>query len=698
MSIPILEACRKRRRRPKLYGFHNFADQGSPINPSGPFRDNIRVFLRECAEVEDYNIDGMPAWCTLLVHESRNFVVPLYTIEERVKHSLHPFCDQCRSTGWSHHFVSKRKYHLIIPVDDGWNKPLDDGVFDLQTHLLHGLIHCNGFGHLLCINGIEGGSRFLCGRDIMDLWDRICTNLGTRKISVEDVSKKRSMDLRLLHGVAYGHPWFGRWGYKFLLGSFGVSENNYDRAIDFLSSIELDKIIQDFGNTNRYREIKQIIQYYRGLSETQLITIRDLLRVMLTLKSRAPAQKKSLMVATGASSSTSSTRPSPRTAVQNKQPLKDRSVKYKKFTTVIANMDSRWPERRLEYAAQVIVNALNERKENKFSHGGMSRQEVRDAARLHIGDTGLLDYVLKSMNNVIVGNHIVHRAVNPSTRVLEYTIHEHANRVLLNEMEPEIVAEPPPVPALLPGADVYWDVVFLYTNILLGYPESSSVELATRAVLDSKHFVKEWPFKDDDDQFLRFICRLMPTSRELKNELTREFPPGELVVVPPYATVGELKEAAQSAMRDTYCIMGQFVVTDIKDLEKMEDEEVLFGTVESGSEVWVRGIGMDLDSDLKYEGGPDNWTVRCQCGARDDDGERMVECDICEVWQHTLCSGIEDADAVPPLFVCPGCSACLCSQEMNLVLSLSVLMRCSCLQWLIMGWSSCTKTVGELLL
>lgn len=30
----------------------------------------------------------------------------------------------------------------------------------------------------------------------------------------------------------------------------------------------------------------------------------------------------------------------------------------------------------------------------------------------------------------------------------------------------------------------------------------------------------------------------------------------------------------------------------------------------------MRGIGMDLDTDLKYEGGADNWTVRCECGAR----------------------------------------------------------------------------------
>lgn len=52
----------------------------------------------------------------------------------------------------------------------------------------------------------------------------------------------------------------------------------------------------------------------------------------------------------------------------------------------------------------------------------MTRQEARDAARLHIGDTGLIDHVLKAMNNVIIGNYIVWRSVNRSTKVLEYTI------------------------------------------------------------------------------------------------------------------------------------------------------------------------------------------------------------------------------------------------------------------------------------
>lgn len=69
---------------------------------------------------------------------------------------------------------------MIIPSDGQWNKRLQGDVFDLQSHLLHGLIHCNGYGHLLCINGVEGGSKYLCGKEIMDLWDRICSNLRAR--------------------------------------------------------------------------------------------------------------------------------------------------------------------------------------------------------------------------------------------------------------------------------------------------------------------------------------------------------------------------------------------------------------------------------------------------------------------------------------------------------------------------------------
>ncbi|KAL3525039.1 hypothetical protein ACH5RR_013411 [Cinchona calisaya] len=639
----------------KHCGFLTFGDPGCPIFLNGPFRDSIRIFLQECADLEDYRVEGMPIWSTFLVHENKGFVVPLYTIEENVKHSLSssisPFCDHCRCAGWSHNFVSRRKYHMIIPVDEEWNKPLGKDVFDLETHLLHGLIHCNGFGHLICINGIEGGSKKLCGRELMDLWDRICGSLQASKITVEDVSKKHMMDLRLLHGVAYGHPWFGRWGYRFCTGSFGVKEHHYERAIEVLSSLKLDVVIHDFGFTDRFEEIKQIICCYRELSETDLITMRDLFRFMLTLKSRAEVSKTAIsddaiaqLVSSGYFEK--------KTLIQ-KHFQKRKSAKCSRFSKIAANGDSRWPSRRLEFKPNVIVNALKEKKAaKKYRSSVMNRQEVRDAARQQIGDTGLIDYVLKSLNNVLVGGYKVKRMVNGGTRKLDYTIQEVKNGVKLDQ---EKVPEKVQACHKMPGNDVNGDLSYLYDHVLLEYPEMDIVKLAVTTVLNSKYFVKEWPFRDEQDHSLSFVCRFLPSLTEMETELTREFPRGEYIVVPLHYTVGDLKIAIQNAMRDTYCIMEHLLVTDIIETEGMEDNEVLFGILESGTELWIRGDGLNLDTDLRYEGGADNWKVRCKCGAQDDDGERMVSCDKCEIWQHTRCFGIEDSEAVPPLFVCDAC-------------------------------------------
>lgn len=49
-----------------------------------------------------------------------------------------------------------------------------------NTHVLHGVVHSNGYGHLLTLNGREGGSSVLCGFDIMNFWDRLCQTLSVR--------------------------------------------------------------------------------------------------------------------------------------------------------------------------------------------------------------------------------------------------------------------------------------------------------------------------------------------------------------------------------------------------------------------------------------------------------------------------------------------------------------------------------------
>ena len=51
-------------------------------------------------------------------------------------------------------------------------------------------------------------------------------------------------------------------------------------------------------------------------------------------------------------------------------------------------------------------------------------QDVRDVARQTIGDTGLLDFVLKMLSNKLVGKYLVLREFNTETKVLEYCLEE----------------------------------------------------------------------------------------------------------------------------------------------------------------------------------------------------------------------------------------------------------------------------------
>lgn len=85
--------------------------------------------------------------------------------------------------------VCNKRYHFMLP-----SKGVRPGIGALSTeltgkgagmasqahYLMHGIMHSNGFGHLIAINGIEGGSEFISGHQILDLWDRICTALQLR--------------------------------------------------------------------------------------------------------------------------------------------------------------------------------------------------------------------------------------------------------------------------------------------------------------------------------------------------------------------------------------------------------------------------------------------------------------------------------------------------------------------------------------
>ena len=56
--------------------------------------------------------------------------------------------------------------------------------------------------------------------------------------------------------------------------------------------------------------------------------------------------------------------------------------------------------------------------------------------------------------------------------------------------------------------------------------------------------------------------------------------------------------------------------------------------------------------------------VWCECcRTADDDGERMMACDMCGIWKHTRCCGIADDDVEPPAFLCPDCGTAAAAAE-----------------------------------
>lgn len=98
--FPSADRSRKRRSRDRMFGITTFGDPGCPGDFDGPFRENIKVFLDECAEPELYHIEGMPAW-TITLQESDNHGdrCTLLIVEEASMHALHPHCDHCRCIG-----------------------------------------------------------------------------------------------------------------------------------------------------------------------------------------------------------------------------------------------------------------------------------------------------------------------------------------------------------------------------------------------------------------------------------------------------------------------------------------------------------------------------------------------------------------------------------------------------------------------
>ncbi|CAN6727625.1 unnamed protein product [Malus baccata var. baccata] len=204
--------------------FSNFCS--GPNRFLGAFRDNVLEFVQEFDNLGDFTVKGP------------GVTVPLYIIEEDVKKlSKRPICDLCRIT--ASNLLGNRSCHVIIPPEEGWNNPIQNGVLDLQNHIMYGLIHSDGYDHLLGIRVralliLVALRLWTCGTECVLFFAK--THLGNvirKAICVKDNSIKAGMDLRLLFGVACG-----------LLSWYRIRRFAYVDSLNHIGSLKLSKMVE----------------------------------------------------------------------------------------------------------------------------------------------------------------------------------------------------------------------------------------------------------------------------------------------------------------------------------------------------------------------------------------------------------------------------------------------------------------------
>ncbi|EAY76692.1 hypothetical protein OsI_04645 [Oryza sativa Indica Group] len=662
-----LKRARTRVEARDFAGFPPAGDGGA----AGTFREAVRGFLARYARLLPLPSIFSPAAAAAPPHlltwrvslrvgeegdeEGGGGAVELNVVEEDVLRSRSVYCDQCRVVGWSGHPVCGKRYHFIIENDNNQvcgkrhscclrcGTPTVAGEsrcllcnFDMDgeeleecgymhlddnTHLLHAVVHANGYGHLLRVNGREGGSRCLTGRDIMSFWDRLCKVLHVRKVTVMDISKKHGMEYRLLHAITSGHPWYGEWGYKFGAGSFALTSDTYQEAVDTLSGIQLALY---FSHRQPIRTpLQNTIALYWALSDRQLVTVRDLFRFIMHLLHQA--RKKN----------------------ETSKPTTD------EHKEVASNVLCKWTKEDIDRAETAMLKVLRVVQPGQW----VSWRALRGAASKAVDSQELLDYSLRGLGGKLMDDgHFIAVRCNAETSAIEYRLEDNSNQSV------DAAAFGPSVDHLLHDLKFLYNALLNPETMLASQPEviGASSHSAAAKILDCKQFIKHYDQHTPRAPLNPFLLSVRCSIELLDHPKDYTAPPVELVLLPASATLAELKIQATRAFQETYLMFQSFQVEQLPDFPNFSDTTLVKHVLGSSQLVRVRGRCTGDNRRIvqfRMERGLENWTVDCTCGAKDDDGERMLACDVCGVWQHTRCSGISDFDDVPEKFICRKCAS-----------------------------------------
>ena len=181
----------------------------------------------------------------------------------------------------------------------------------------------------------------------------------------------------------------------------------------------------------------------------------------------------------------------------------------------------------------------------------------------------------------------------------------------------------------------------------------SALNSATN-LLDCKQFIKHYDVVAPDLSKLRIWCSIELVDPQKENIV----PPAELLVLPVNATIASLKREASKAFQETYLILQRFQAEQLVGFENVSHCTPVMLLLGLNGTIKIRGRCLGADRKLghfRMERGTEMWIVDCICGTKDDDGERMLACDSCNVWQHTRCNEIGAHEDVPDTFVCMKC-------------------------------------------
>lgn len=202
-----------------------------------------------------------------------------------------------------------------------------------------------------------------------------------------DLSKKFGLEYRLLHAITKGCSWYGNWGYEFGTGSYALTQDLYQKAVNTLSCMPLSNLLfQGRGTRNR---LQCVISLYQSLADTELMTIKDLFSFLVTL------------------------------IYQFRKTLTTRTSNPHESTGT-CNVLCAWTRDDVEAVQQALIKVLLA---SAASSGAkwVTRRALKGAICRGVESPELLDYSLKHLGGKLTANGMVVRSrCNPNSSAVEF--------------------------------------------------------------------------------------------------------------------------------------------------------------------------------------------------------------------------------------------------------------------------------------